>query len=273
MTPGKNTVKISPHFCASASSGATPRNGMAASSIVTGRPKIAMRYQLTPTRHRSNWLSRSRTPSLPPVAAVTRKAGTASPKTVASVWTTVSGSSIGRTPNPFSDRRMGIRLVHPNPKAITRKAVAGWRATRRLSVECVVGCWFSVAVDIAYLLFRSGRPGSPCACTQARRSVNGLSHPRLGRHFPCLGCSWLCTGGLVGKTSPGEHREKHGDHRYRRYGDQGSRGAGDEYGRYILATAGRIEGAVEERHDEHAASTAVVEPHDQNPYEHGEHRR
>jgi hypothetical protein len=79
--------------------------------------------------------NRFRVPSLPPVAAVTKKAGRASPRTVASVWTTVSGSSMGRTPNPFSERSMGIRLVHPNPKANTRKATAGWRATRPLSGE------------------------------------------------------------------------------------------------------------------------------------------
>jgi len=59
------------------------------------------------------------------VAAVTRKAGRASPRRVASLWTTVSGSSIGNTPSPFSERSMGIRLIHPNPKTITRKAVAG----------------------------------------------------------------------------------------------------------------------------------------------------
>ena len=57
---------------------------------------------------------------------VTEKAGRASPKTVASVCTTVSGSSMGRTPNPFSARSMGIRLIHPNPKANTRKATIGW---------------------------------------------------------------------------------------------------------------------------------------------------
>src|SRR5215210_1707080 len=153
MTPGKNTVKSNPHFCASASSGTTPKNGMAASSIVTGSPKSAMRYQWIPTRHRSIRPSRSRTPSLPPVAAVTRKAGTASPRTVTSVWTTVSGSSIGRTPNPFSERRMGIRLPHPNPKTITTKAVAGWPATRRLSVEWVVGWWSLVVVDTICILF------------------------------------------------------------------------------------------------------------------------
>jgi hypothetical protein len=34
---------------------------------------------------------------------------------------------------------MGIRLVHPNPKAITRKAVAGRRAIRRLSLEEELG--------------------------------------------------------------------------------------------------------------------------------------
>jgi hypothetical protein len=98
---------------------------MAASSIATRSPKSATRYQRTPTRHRSNRLSRSWTPCVPPVAAVTRKAGRASPSTVTSVWTIVSGSSIGRTPNSFSERRIGIKLVYPNPKAITRKAVAG----------------------------------------------------------------------------------------------------------------------------------------------------
>jgi hypothetical protein len=72
---------------------------------------------------------------VPPVAAVTKKARRANPKTVASVCTTVSGSSMDRTPNPFSARSMGIRLIHPNPKAITRKATIGWLATRRLSGE------------------------------------------------------------------------------------------------------------------------------------------
>jgi hypothetical protein len=70
-----------------------------------------------------------------------RKAGRASPKMVTNDWTTVSGSSMGTTPNPFSERRIGIRLVHPNPKAITRKAVAGWRAIRRLSPGEEVGGW------------------------------------------------------------------------------------------------------------------------------------
>jgi hypothetical protein len=69
------------------------------------------------------------------MAAVTKKAGRASPKTVASVWTTVSGSSTGKTPNPFRARRMGIRLIHPNPNANTRKATTGWLATRPLSPE------------------------------------------------------------------------------------------------------------------------------------------
>src|SRR5918997_1944283 len=107
-----------------------------------------------------------------------------------------------------------------------RKATIGCRATRRLSVEWVMGCWFSVTVDITYLPFRSVRPGSSCACTQAQRSEGGLSHPRFGRHFPRLGRSWRCTGGLVGKTALGEHREKHSAHPYRRYGDQGRRGGG-----------------------------------------------
>jgi hypothetical protein len=73
--------------------------------------------------------------SLPPVAAVTKKAGRASPRTVAIVWTTVSGSSADSTPNPFSARSIGIRLIHPNPKANTRKATTGWLATRPLSPE------------------------------------------------------------------------------------------------------------------------------------------
>jgi hypothetical protein len=82
-------------------------------------------------------------------------AGRANPRIVARVWHTVSGSSMGRTPNPFSARRMGIRLIHPNPKAITRKAVTGWRAIRCLSlVEELEGWWFSVAgADIIHSFF------------------------------------------------------------------------------------------------------------------------
>jgi hypothetical protein len=56
---------------------------------------------------------------------VTKNAGRANPKTVAIVWTTVSGSSIGRTPNPFAASSMGIKLIHPNPNANTRKATTG----------------------------------------------------------------------------------------------------------------------------------------------------
>jgi hypothetical protein len=77
---------------------------------------------------------------LPLVAIVTRKAGNASPRRVASAWNIVSGSSIGRTPNPFSASRIRIRLVHPNPKAITRKAVAGWQATSPQSPGALVFC-------------------------------------------------------------------------------------------------------------------------------------
>jgi hypothetical protein len=68
---------------------------------------------------------------------------------------------------PVLREEYGIRPVHPNPKAMTRKAVAGWRATRRLSVEWVVGWWFSVVVDMI-CLFLDDRPRLPCACSWAR---------------------------------------------------------------------------------------------------------
>ena len=48
---------------------------------------------------------------------VTEKAGRASPKTVASVCTTVSGSSMGRTPNPFSARSMGDQADPSEPES------------------------------------------------------------------------------------------------------------------------------------------------------------
>jgi hypothetical protein len=80
MTPGKNAVKSNIQFRVSAPSGAAPCKTIAESKTPTGSPKSTKRYQWSPTRQRSKRPSRSRTPSLPPVAAVTKKAGRARPQ-------------------------------------------------------------------------------------------------------------------------------------------------------------------------------------------------
>ena len=109
---------------------------MVASSIVTGSPKSAMRYQWTPTRQRRIRPSSSRTPSLPFVAAVTRKAGSARPKIERMAAKGIHGSSIGTTvTGPFSESSRGSIPPHPNTKAMIRKDVTGWRATTPLSEE------------------------------------------------------------------------------------------------------------------------------------------
>jgi hypothetical protein len=67
-------------FWGNPSSTAEPRNKGARSSAPTGMESIASRYQPMPTRHRNMRRSRSRTPTRPSVAAVTRTAGNANPK-------------------------------------------------------------------------------------------------------------------------------------------------------------------------------------------------
>ena len=115
-TSGKNSVKSNGHFCASASSGARPRNTLTTSSVASRSPKSAMRYQPIPTRHLRHLRSKSRTPTLPLVAAVTRKAGSVTPRIVASEVTVSKARpyerSIGSTSNPRSERTMGRKTIH-----------------------------------------------------------------------------------------------------------------------------------------------------------------
>src|SRR5919112_2999693 len=177
-TPGKNTVKSSDQFRARDSSGDTPRKGMAPSNVRARSPKSARRYQRTPTRHLRQRRSRSRTPSLPSLAAATKNAGSASPKMDIREPNTRHGSANGKTPNPLSESSRGSMMVHENKNAMSRKATTGWRATRRLSDGEVVGCRFSVAVDTICLLPRSVVPDLRA---QARRSGEvGSLHSRLG---------------------------------------------------------------------------------------------
>ena len=86
MTPGKNVVKSNAQLRASAPSGAEPCITIAESKTPMGSPKSTKRYQWSPTRHRSKRPSRSSTPFCHPVAAVTKKAGRVSPRTVARVY-------------------------------------------------------------------------------------------------------------------------------------------------------------------------------------------
>jgi hypothetical protein len=104
-TSGKNKVKKRGHFRASASSGARPRKTLPTRTVATKNPRSAIRYQCTPTRHLRHLLNRSRTPSFPLVAAVTRKAGSATPRMVAIETTALKASpserSTGRASSPL----------------------------------------------------------------------------------------------------------------------------------------------------------------------------
>src|ERR671920_1071162 len=84
---------------------------------------------------------------------------------------------------------------------------------------------------------------------------------------------WRCRAlGLVAQTAPGREGEHHGEYRDDRRDEQVGVETGDELGHHLLA-ADHVEGAVEESHEENAASRNVVEPHDEDPEEDGEHRK
>jgi hypothetical protein len=82
------------------------------------------------------------------VAAVTRKAGNASAKIEATEVTIISDGSIGSAIKPSPESITGEKMVHPIAYAMSRKAVTGWRATRRLSDEEAAEGWLAVVVDI-----------------------------------------------------------------------------------------------------------------------------
>jgi hypothetical protein len=100
----------------SASSGARPRETLATNSVVTKSPKSTVRYQPIPTRHLRHRRSRSCAPASPPVAAVTRKAGSAMPgidaREVTVLKANPSERSTGRASNPCSWRTVGRKIVY-----------------------------------------------------------------------------------------------------------------------------------------------------------------
>src|SRR3954453_6509895 len=78
---------------------------------------------------------------------------------------------------------------------------------------------------------------------------------------------------LVGEAAAGECDDRHckyGEHPYAHQGGLG-RGEVQKFGHY-LRPDGDVEGAVEEPDDDHAAPGTVVDPHDEDPEEHGEDR-
>jgi hypothetical protein len=79
------------------------------------------------------------------VAAVTKKAGSASPKTTPSEETSKNGKPT---------ESAAIRVDHPKAYTMIRKATTGWRATIGPSEEELGACWFWVAVDMTCLLSR-----------------------------------------------------------------------------------------------------------------------
>jgi hypothetical protein len=86
-------------------------------STMTARsPKSAARYQTMPTRHLRHRCSSSRIPALPPVAAVTMKAGSATPRIDASEVTASKAipfeRSTGSASSPRAWRITGRKTVH-----------------------------------------------------------------------------------------------------------------------------------------------------------------
>src|SRR5215208_608621 len=95
------------------------------------------------------------------------------------------------------------------------------------------------------------------------------THPRLSRYSHRPGRSRL-----VAETTPGEHDDRHCEHREHPQAHRGGLGRGEvqNFGHYLLPY-GHVEGAVEESDDDHAAPGTVVDPHDEHPQEHGDERR
>jgi hypothetical protein len=113
---GKNSVKKSDHLSVSTSSGAGSERTLPTSTMTASSPKSAAKYQPMPTRHLRHRPSRSRTPALPLVAAVTRKAGSATPRIDASEVTaskaTPSVRSTGKVSSPRAWRTTGRKTLH-----------------------------------------------------------------------------------------------------------------------------------------------------------------